>query len=299
MAKNPITKERPDDQGGDGPRIVSLLLNRIQIRDRREFNEDAINDLAVSMRDIGLIYPINVAVSGKNESGKNIYSVYGGTNRCKAALKLGWKRINAIVLKGDEDELRLYEIAENIFRNDPTALEFAELTTEYVEIVTRKAVHDAHPGGQQPHDKGISQAAKKLHITREKVRRSQLIAGISQSAKDAIKEAKLSRTQKVLLEIAKKKTPEDQLAAVAELAKPKARSPKPKQSEEEMLAEANAINIRDGDVEMLKAAWAKTPKFVAAWSSASLLGRELFFTQVMRDWATSSQAPTEKGKDNE
>lgn len=299
MTKTPTTSKPRDDQGGDGPRIVSLLLDRIQIRDRRESNEDAINDLAVSMRDIGLIYPINVAVSGKNESGKNMYSVYGGTNRCKAALKLGWKRINAIVLTGDEDELRLYEIAENIFRNDPTVLECAELTTEYVEIVNRKAVHDAHPGGQQPHDKGISQAAKKLHITREKVRRSQLISGISQPAKDAIKEAKLSDTQKYLLEIAKKKTPEDQLATVAEVAKRKARPPTTKKSDDEKLAEALAINVRDGDFEMLKHEWARVPQFAAAWSSASELGRELFIKEVLRTAPPSSPAKTEKDNGNE
>ena len=306
---------KTSNQDGDEPRIVSIRLDSIQLRDKREYNDDAINDLAVSMRDIGLLNPISVADAGEDENGEKTYLACGGTNRCKAAKKLGWEWINAIVLKGDDDELRLCEISENIFRNDPTVLEWADLITEYIEIVNRKAGQIAHPGGKQPHDKGISQAAKKLHITREKVRRAKTIAAISKAAKEAAKEAKLSNSQKYLLEIAKKE-PDEQVELVAKIVKRKAttkgKSGKGKSAEsqpetaspsivsdEEAEQEALAINQRDGDFQYLKDEWAKAPEFVAAWNNASPLARELFIEKVLRRSPTNSPAKAEKADDNE
>jgi len=307
---------KSSDKGGDEPRIVSIRLDSIQLRDKRETNDEAINDLAVSIRDIGLINPVSAAVAGEDENGEKTYLVYGGTNRCKAAKKLGWEWINAIVLDGDEDELRLCEISENIFRNDPTVLEWADLITEYIEIVNRKAGQIIHPGGKQPHDKGISQAAKKLHITREKVRRAKTIAAISKAAKEAAKEAKLSNSQKYLLEVAKKETPDEQVELVAKIVKRKAankgKSGKGKAAEsqpetaspsivsdEEAEQEAFAINQRDGDFQYLKDEWAKAPEFVAAWNSASPLARELFIEKVLRRSPTNSPAKAEKADGNE
>jgi ParB family chromosome partitioning protein len=312
MTTNPSANEGPSDDGGGEPRIVSIRLDRVQLRDRREFNDDAINDLAVSMRDTRQINPISVAAAGVDENGNTTYLVYGGTNRCKAAEILGWKRINAIVLEGDDDELRLCEIAENLFRNDPTVLESADLITEYIEIVNRKAVHDAPPGGQQPHDKGIRQAAKKLHITRERVRRAKTIAAISSAAKDEVKKEKLSNSQKYLLQIAKLETPDDQVAKIKEIAKNKAAtkqkpakakpstSPSPsKLSDQEAEQEALAINERDHDFEYLKDEWSKAPGFVKAWSNASELAREHFITKVLRPVPTKSPAKAEKADGHE
>ncbi|HET6247368.1 MAG TPA: ParB N-terminal domain-containing protein [Tepidisphaeraceae bacterium] len=299
MTKSSSTNERLRDDGDDGPRIVKIPLDRIKIRDRRESNDDAINDLAVSMRDIGQLNPISVAVAGEDKKGEKTYFVYGGTNRCKAAKVIGWEWMNAIVLKGDDDELRLCEISENLFRNDPTVLESAELITEYVEIVNQKGGQIAHPGGQQPHDKGISHAAKKLHINRERVRRAKQIAAISKDAKAAIKEAKLSNSQKYLLEIAKTEKPDDQVKRVAEIVerkKPKKRNQtESTASDEELEPEALAIHQRDGDFEHLKHVWAKSPEFVEAWTEASMLARDLFIEKVLRQ--VSSKAPTKADGD--
>lgn len=310
MTKNP-EDERDHDQSGGGPRIVSLRLDSIRIRDRREYNDQAINDLAVSMRDIGLINPVSVAAT-ENKDGEKIYLLYGGTNRCKAAKLLGWKRINGIVLKGDKDELRLCEISENLFRNDPVALERSELINEYIEIVNRKAGQIAHPGGQQPHDKGISQAAKALHLNREKIRRAKMIAALPEAVKHAVREAKLSNSQTSLLKIAKKATTEEQVDEVKEIVKRKKKKKKPEKKEEleetsspptvpeaDLLEEAEAIHARDGDFEYLKDAWTKAPDFVTAWTEACLPARELFIERVLRRVPTRSTAKTNKADDHE
>jgi hypothetical protein len=74
-------------------------------------------------------------------------------------------------------------------------------------------VQVAHPGGQQPHDRGISRAAKILGFTREEVRRSQAIAGISEEAK----EIGLDKKQSALLKIAKENGSKAQLAKIEEI----------------------------------------------------------------------------------
>ena len=43
------------------------------------------------------------------------------------------------------------------------------------------------PGGEQPKDVGINKAAKALGFTKEEIRRSKAIAGISAKAKEAAK----------------------------------------------------------------------------------------------------------------
>ena len=58
MTKTSSENKRSDDEGGNEPHIVSLRLDSVQIGDRRECNDEALNDLAVSMRDIGQINPI-------------------------------------------------------------------------------------------------------------------------------------------------------------------------------------------------------------------------------------------------
>ena len=65
------------------------------------------------------------------------------------------------------------QLTENLYRTDLTALQHAEDLAALVELVqTHKGGQVAHPGGKQPHDRGINRAAKKLGFSPRKVRRS-------------------------------------------------------------------------------------------------------------------------------
>lgn len=184
----------------------------------RTVDQDKLENLKASMAEIGLRTPITVRpANGKYRPGP-------GRHRLEAAKQLGWSEIDCFVLEGDETDARLWELAENFFRSDLTVLERAEVVDEWVRLVQqkRKAGQAAHPGGEQPHDRGISGAARELDVTREEVRRAKRIAGISVDAKAEACQKGLADNQSALMKIAKEKTPEAQINKVHELAASKA-----------------------------------------------------------------------------
>ena len=107
-------------------------------------------------------------------------------------------------MEGTQTDARIWQLMENLYCAELTPLQRAEHVAELVQFVKdgEKGVQVAHPGGQQPHDRGISRAAKILGFTREEVRRSQAIAGISEEAKEKAKEIGLDKKQSALLKIA-------------------------------------------------------------------------------------------------
>ena len=124
----------------------------------------------------------------------------------------------------------------------------------------KKAARDAHPGGRQPNDKGISKAAKALGTSRDDVRRSNKIAAISSDAKEAAFEAGLADNEAALLKIANERRPETQIGKVRELAKPK-RASKPELSEKER-KQFRRLKRRFTDAIDLQQAWTKACKIV-------------------------------------
>jgi hypothetical protein len=203
------------------PKVEKIAIADIQVvSEDRELNLAVVRVIAESMLVIGLKTPITVRRIEKIRDGVSTAAIelVAGRHRLEAASSLGWSRIDAFVMEGDETEARIWQLLENI-RADLTALERAEDVAELVELVGHraKAGRVAHPGGQQPHDRGISQASKTLGFTREEVRRSQAIAGISSEAKAKAKALGLDKNQSALLEVAKEKTPDGQLAKIEEI----------------------------------------------------------------------------------
>ena len=90
--------------------IERLKANKYQPRE--EFNQEALNDLAASIKEKGFIQP--VLVRFKN----NEYELIAGERRLRAAKKLGYKEIPAIIKEAsDLDSLEL-SIIENIQREN-------------------------------------------------------------------------------------------------------------------------------------------------------------------------------------
>ncbi|MBU1912420.1 MAG: ParB/RepB/Spo0J family partition protein [Candidatus Omnitrophica bacterium] len=90
--------------------IEKLKANKYQPREN--FNQEALNDLAASIKEKGFIQP--VLVRFKN----NEYELIAGERRLRAAKKLGYKEIPAIIKEAsDLDSLEL-SIIENIQREN-------------------------------------------------------------------------------------------------------------------------------------------------------------------------------------
>jgi ParB family chromosome partitioning protein len=105
----------------DLPKIIELDLDQIHPnpdQPRKTFNEEALQELAVSIDKHGLIQPITVKAQ---EAGG--YILVAGERRYRAHKLLGKPTIPAIVTQGNVDEIALIE---NIQREDLNPLETAE-----------------------------------------------------------------------------------------------------------------------------------------------------------------------------
>ena len=87
---------------------------------RKTFDEDALNELAESIKEYGIVEPIIVKKSIKG------YEIVAGERRTKAAKIAGLTTIPAIVKDFTDDEMQEIALLENIQREDLNPIEEAE-----------------------------------------------------------------------------------------------------------------------------------------------------------------------------
>jgi len=114
-----------DDKGADKlvGSIVELDLDSIEMnpfQPRTSFNEEAINELATSIRELGLIQPITV-----RKLGYDSYQLVSGERRYRASKKLGLKAIPAYIRIANDNESLEMALVENIQRQDLDPIEVA------------------------------------------------------------------------------------------------------------------------------------------------------------------------------
>lgn len=87
---------------------------------RHEFDPDALEELADSIKEIGIIQPITIR---QQEDGT--YEIIAGERRWRASQMAGLKTIPAYVLTADDENVMEMALIENIQRQDLNALEIA------------------------------------------------------------------------------------------------------------------------------------------------------------------------------
>ena len=97
--------------------INKVVPNRDQ--PRKNFDEDALEELADSIRQVGLIQPIVV------QDRKGYYEIIAGERRWRACKKAGLKEIPVIIRNFTEQEIVEISIIENIQREDLNPIEEA------------------------------------------------------------------------------------------------------------------------------------------------------------------------------
>lgn len=110
----------------EGPRDSSI--NEIEIKyietnpfqPRTEFDEEALNELAESIKTIGIIQPITVRKVAENK-----YQLISGERRYRASQLAGLKTIPAYVRVADDQGMLEMALVENIQREDLDAIEIA------------------------------------------------------------------------------------------------------------------------------------------------------------------------------
>ncbi|MDD4636793.1 MAG: ParB/RepB/Spo0J family partition protein [Bacteroidales bacterium] len=87
---------------------------------RTNFDEDALNELAVSIRQLGIIQPITLRKLADDN-----YQIIVGERRYRASLLAGKRTIPAYVKTADDDCVMEMALIENIQREDLNAIEIA------------------------------------------------------------------------------------------------------------------------------------------------------------------------------
>lgn len=148
----------------------------------RGLDDAAVARLVESMARLGLRTPISVRM----DDGDVV--LVAGRHRLEAARRLGWDRIDAVYIDGDETDARLWEISENLHRAELSPVERAEHIDEWRRLTVEKVGQVAPPaGGAQPADKGHRKTADALGVTRETVRRAEAIAALPNEVRQQAK----------------------------------------------------------------------------------------------------------------
>ena len=87
---------------------------------RHEFDPDALQELADSIKEIGIIQPITI-----RQQDDGTYEIIAGERRWRASQAAGLKTIPAYVLTADDENVMEMALIENIQRQDLNAVEIA------------------------------------------------------------------------------------------------------------------------------------------------------------------------------
>lgn len=97
--------------------ISDIIPNPTQ--PRTEFDEEALSELADSIRELGLIQPITVKRDGEK------YIIISGERRWRASERAGLESIPAYIREVDDTTLHAMALVENIQREDLNAIEIS------------------------------------------------------------------------------------------------------------------------------------------------------------------------------
>lgn len=163
----------------------------------RILNDKKVDEIAESIKRIGQISPI---ILRSVDKGRDVILVTGA-HRLAAALKLGLEDIDAVFVDGDEHELRLWEVSENLHRSELTPEERDQHVLEWERVVmgVEKEVSrhvTQNPAGGRP-EGGNRKTARDTGTSEPTVRRAKKLDGLPQDIKEAADKAGLSRNAKL------------------------------------------------------------------------------------------------------
>lgn len=113
---------------GDVQTAGSSAINEIEIdhispnpdQPRRFFDDDSLDELAVSIRELGIVQPLSL-----RDAGDGTYQIIAGERRWRAARRAGLHTVPAYVRSASDSEVTEMALIENIQREDLNAIEVA------------------------------------------------------------------------------------------------------------------------------------------------------------------------------
>lgn len=183
---NDFVKKTEDRVVGN---VFQIEVDRIKPnpnQPRRDFDEDALRELAASIREFGVLQPLIVSkIEKETDSGWSVYyELVAGERRLMAAKMAGLHTVPVIVRKesGDREKLEL-AVIENIQRADLNPIEFARAIARLQD------------------EFGLTQReiAVRLSKSREAIANSVRLLGLPSAIQDAVAEGKITESHARLL----------------------------------------------------------------------------------------------------
>lgn len=161
----------PDIDTNDGIEEIALeLLDPISDQPRQSFDDDSLSELAESIKREGIISPLIVVKS----SGR--YSIVAGERRFRAAKLAGLNTVPCIVKDLSDEQIYKVSLIENIQREDLNPIDEAEA---YQRLIERFRYTQ-------------EQLAEGLGKSRSSIANSLRLNKLSESVKQATRDAKIS-----------------------------------------------------------------------------------------------------------
>jgi ParB family chromosome partitioning protein len=186
-----VEKPTPNAYAADAENVENavLYIKIEQIKPnpsqpRVNFSEEAIDSLADSIKELGVIQPVLIRKAKKG------YELIAGERRLRAAKKAGLREIPAIIKNVSEEENALFAIIENVQREDLNPMEeasaFGKILHEYK--MTQEALAKS-VGKSRPYIANTLRLLKLPAQIQELIEKGELTAGHA-NALGAIKDEK-------------------------------------------------------------------------------------------------------------
>jgi ParB family chromosome partitioning protein len=183
-----------------GLQLVAVRLDAIDPdpdQPRSTFNEEALRELADSIRQDGVIQPIEVTQSSPGR-----YLIVHGERRWRAAQLAGLETIPAVVRRRDYDEVTRFvrQVVENIQREDlndvdraAALLRLRKLMQEEVDAARRERGTDT-PTKDEPWAGKVtwSKVGGRLGYSRQRIHQLIQLLDLPEEIRDAVRDGQLS-----------------------------------------------------------------------------------------------------------
>jgi ParB family transcriptional regulator, chromosome partitioning protein len=145
---------------------------------RREFSEGALQELANSLKEYGVIQPLVVSkVENTTDSGINVeYQLIAGERRLRAAELIGLSQVPVFIRKATDEEKLALALIENVQRNDLNPMEKAFAFNELIKKF----------------DLSHKEIAQKISKSREAVSNTLRLLALPVEIQRAVSEGKIS-----------------------------------------------------------------------------------------------------------
>jgi ParB family chromosome partitioning protein len=178
--KNKIKQSLPEKKES----IFFVDINKVKAnpyQPRKDFDQDALESLAESIREHGIIQPMVVSKVQKDvERGSDVeYQLIAGERRLLASKMIGLKEVPIIIRQPSEKEKLEVSIIENVQRKDLNSIEKAE----------------AYKRLEQEFGFGHEQIAKMVGVSRPVVTNTIRLLDLPQEIKKAVSQGKIGMAQ--------------------------------------------------------------------------------------------------------